>query len=188
MESQAFFNSKVQMAHPELEPYTNTASNGKGNLTLQPAYNSTEKLKQYTLDSKGIQKLTTQLLEQHLKDIHENLPLYIIQHFKLTGRQNAFRNIHFPDDANKLNEAQYRLKFEELFFLQLRLLKSKIHRTQKFKGNIFETVGQYFNTFYHEKLPFALTGAQKRVLKEIRQDTQRGIQMNRFITGRCGKW
>jgi len=181
-----FFNGKAQMAHPEMEPYSAEALQRKGNLTLQPAYNSTEKLKQYTLDSKGLQKLIAVLLEQQLKDIHENLPLYIINRFKLTGRADAYRNIHFPEDAAKLNEATYRLKFEELFFLQLKLLKNKLLRTQKFKGNIFETVGTFFNEFYQHKLPFALTNAQKRVLKEIRQDTQRGVQMNRLLQGDVG--
>jgi ATP-dependent DNA helicase RecG len=181
-----FFNGKAQMAHPELESYSVEAAQRKGNLTLQPAYNSTEKLKQFTLDSKGLQKLIALLLEQQLKDIHENLPLYIIQRFKLIGRVEAYRNIHFPEDATRLNEAQYRLKFEELFLLQLKLLKNKLHRTQKFKGNIFETVGTFFNEFYRHKLPFALTNAQKRVLKEIRLDTQRGVQMNRLLQGDVG--
>jgi len=181
-----FFNGKTQMAHPETEPYSAEALQRKGNLTLQPAYNATEKLKQYSLDSKGIQKLVAVLLEQHLKDIHETLPLYIINRFKLTSRADAYRNIHFPDDTAKLNEALHRLKFEELFFLQLKLLKNKLLRTQKFKGNIFETVGRYFNEFYEQKLPFPLTNAQKRVLKEIRQDTQRGVQMNRLLQGDVG--
>ncbi len=181
-----FFNGKAQMAHPETELYSGEASQRKGNLTLQPAYSSTEKLKQYSLDSKGIQKLVAVLLELHLKDIAENLPLYIINRFKLTSRAEAFRNIHFPEDATKLNEAVHRLKFEELFFLQLKLLKTKLLHTQKFKGNIFETVGSYFNEFYETKLPFALTNSQKRVLKEIRQDTQRGVQMNRLLQGDVG--
>jgi ATP-dependent DNA helicase RecG len=181
-----FFNGKAQMAHPELEQYVAGVQQGKGNLTLQPAYSSTEKLKQFTLDSKGIQKLVAALLELHYKDIHENLPLYIINRYKLVGRAEAYKNIHFPDDANKLNEAQRRLKFEELFFLQLKLLKNKLIRTQKFKGNIFSTVGVLFNEFYENKLPFALTNAQKRVLREIRQDTQRGVQMNRLLQGDVG--
>jgi ATP-dependent DNA helicase RecG len=181
-----FFNSKAQMAHPEMELYSPAAIKQKGNLTLQPAYNSTKKLEQFTLDSKGLSKLIVGLLEQHAKDIHENLPAYIINHFKLAGRAESYRNIHFPNDANQLKEAQYRLKFEELFLLQLKLLKNKLQRTQKFKGNIFESVGTYFNEFYHHKLPFALTDAQKRVLKEIRLDTQRGVQMNRLLQGDVG--
>jgi ATP-dependent DNA helicase RecG len=181
-----FFNSKAQMAHPEMELYSPAAIKQKGNLTLQPAYNSTKKLEQFTLDSKGLSKLIAGLLEQHAKDIHENLPAYIINRFKLAGRAESYRNIHFPNDANQLKEAQYRLKFEELFLLQLKLLKNKLQRTQKFKGNIFESVGTYFNEFYHHKLPFALTDAQKRVLKEIRLDTQRGVQMNRLLQGDVG--
>lgn len=180
-----FFNGKAQMAHPEIEPYSPEALQRKGNVTLQPAYNSTEKLKQFSLDSKGLQKLTAVLLEQTAKDIPENLPLYIINHFRLMDRAEAYRNIHFPEDAAKLNEAIHRLKFEELFLLQLKLLKSKLHH-QKFKGNIFASVGSYFNEFYHHKLPFPLTNAQKRVLKEIRQDTQRSVQMNRLLQGDVG--
>ena len=180
------FNGKAQMAHPEMELYSAETLQRKGNLTLQPAYSSTEKLKQYSLDSKGLQKLVAVLIEQQLKEIDENLPLYIINRFKLIGRADAFRNIHFPEDAAKLNEAVQRLKFEELFFLQLKLLKTKLLHNQKFKGNIFETVGSYFNEFYEHKLPFALTNSQKRVLKEIRQDTQRGVQMNRLLQGDVG--
>lgn len=180
------FNGRAQMAHPEMELYTPAALKQKGNLTLQPAYSSTEKLKQFGLDSKGIQKLTEPLLEQHSKDIHENLPLYILQQFKLMGRADAYRNMHFPEDAVMLNEAIYRLKFEELFFIQLKLLKNKLLRIQKFKGHIFNNVGKYFNEFYHHKLPFELTNPQKKVLKEIRQDTQRGVQMNRLLQGDVG--
>lgn len=181
-----FFNGKAQMAHPEMELYTPAALLNKGNSTLQPAYNSTEKMKQFGLDSKGLQKLTATLLDQYAKDIHENLPLYIINRFKLTSRVNAYRNIHFPEDPAALNEAQHRLKFEELFLLQLKLLRNKVLHTQKFKGNIFGTVGNLFNEFYHHKLPFELTNSQKKVLREIRQDTQRGVQMNRLLQGDVG--
>lgn len=180
------FNGKPQMAHPEMELYSPAALKQKGNLTLQPAYSSTEKLKQFGLDSKGIQKLTAPLLEQHERDIHENLPLYILNRFKLMGRADAYRNIHFPEDAVMLKEATHRLKFEELFFLQLKLLKNKLLRIQKFRGQVFESVGDYFGEFYHHKLPFELTNSQKKVLKEIRQDTQRGVQMNRLLQGDVG--
>jgi ATP-dependent DNA helicase RecG len=180
-----FFNMMPQMAHPEMELYIPGAQK-QGNLSLQPVYNSTEKLKQFQLDSKGIQKLTAVLLDLHAKDIRENLPLYIINQFKLLNRADAYRNIHFPGDATLLNEAVYRLKFEELFLLQLKLLKNKLLHTQKFKGNVFDKVGHYFNEFYHNKLPFTLTDPQKRVLKEIRQDTQRGVQMNRLLQGDVG--
>ncbi|MGN6395351.1 MAG: ATP-dependent DNA helicase RecG [Mucilaginibacter sp.] len=182
----SFFNGKPQMAHPEMELYTTGIKERQGNLTLQPAYNSTEKLKQFALDSKGIQRLTAVLIEQHVKDIHENLPPYITDRFKLMSRADAYKNIHFPDDSHKLHAAQHRLKFDELFFLQLKLLKNKLLHSQKFKGNIFSIVGDTFNEFYHHKLPFPLTNAQKRVLKEIRQDTQRGVQMNRLLQGDVG--
>lgn len=180
------FNGKTQMSHPEIEPYSPEALKRKGNLTLQPAYNSTEKLKQFSLDSKGLLKLTSWLIENHSKDIVENLPAYVINQFKLISRADAYRQIHFPDNAASLFEAQHRLKFEELFFIQLKLLKNKLQRTQKFKGAVFEKIGHYFNEFYNNKLPFALTNAQKRVLKEIRLDTQRGVQMNRLLQGDVG--
>ncbi|MCJ8208444.1 ATP-dependent DNA helicase RecG [Mucilaginibacter sp. RS28] len=180
------FNGKAQIAHPEMEPYSAEAMKRKGNLTLQPAYNSTEKLKQFQLDTKGIQKLTAALLEAHAKDIQENLPQYILNRFRLMGRREAYIGIHFPEDSTKLHEAVHRLKFEELFAIQLKLLKNKLLRNQKFKGFVFEKVGDYFNTFYQQKLPFDLTDAQKRVLREIRIDTQRGVQMNRLLQGDVG--
>ncbi len=180
------FNGKAQMSHPEFDLYGSEAAQRKGNMSLQPVYSSTEKLKQFTLDSKGIQKLLTGLLDQFAREIPENLPQYIVNKFKLMNRADAYRNIHFPDDAAKLSEARHRLKFEELFLLQLKLLKNKVLHTQKFKGAIFDKVGPYFNEFYHNKLPFDLTNAQKRVLKEIRLDTQRGVQMNRLLQGDVG--
>jgi ATP-dependent DNA helicase RecG len=182
----ASFNGKAQMAHPEMELYSPVALKQKGNLTLQPAYSSTEKLKAFQLESKGIQKLIVSLLEQTGNDIQENIPQHILQKFKLISRREAYIDIHFPADAARLNAAVDRLKFEELFFIQFKLLKNKLLRTLKFKGNIFGTVGDYFNEFYKSKLPFELTNAQKRVLKEIRQDTQRGIQMNRLLQGDVG--
>lgn len=180
------FNGRAQMAHPEIELYSPEALKRKGNATLQPVYSSTEKLKQYSLDSKGLQKLTGFLIEQHTRDIPENLPLYLINKLKLMSRADAYRHIHFPENAAALHEAQRRLKFEELFFIQLKLLKNKLLRIQKFKGQIFDKVGHYFNDFYQHKLPFELTNAQKKVLKEIRLDTQRGIQMNRLLQGDVG--
>ena len=180
------FNGKTQMAHPEIERYSPEALKEKGNMTLQPAYSSTEKLKAFQLDSKGIQHLVANLLEQCAKDIQENLPETLLKQFKLMGRKEAYWNIHFPADAATLAAATNRLKFEELFFIQFKLLKNKALRTLKFKGNVFGSVGEYFNTFYRDKLPFALTNAQKRVLKEIRQDTQRGVQMNRLLQGDVG--
>src|SRR5476651_2513278 len=102
------------------------------------------------------------------------------------SRADAYRHIHFPENASALHEAERRLKFDEFFFIQLKLLRNKLLRVQKFKGDIFDKVGHYFNEFYQHKLPFELTNAQKRVLKEIRQDTQRGVQMNRLLQGDVG--
>ncbi len=180
------FNGKLQLAHPEMEPYSTEATQSKGNLALQPAYTSTEKLKRFLLDSKGIQKLIAALLEQYTRNLEENLPGYILSDNNLICRSLAYQNIHFPDDFVQLKEASYRLKFEELFFLQLKLLKNKLVRELKFKGNTFGKVGACFNEFYTHKLPFELTSAQKRTLKEIRLDTQKGIQMNRLLQGDVG--
>ena len=179
------FNGRLSMSHPELELYNPTAKK-IGNLTLQPVYNSTEKLKQFSLDTKGLQRLQTVALETVLNDIEETLPDYLLRKFKLLSKNEAILNIHFPPDQSLLDVARRRLKFEELFFIQLKLLKNKLLRTQKFKGQIFGHVGEKFNTFYKDKLPFELTNAQKRVIKEIRQDTQRGVQMNRLLQGDVG--
>ena len=181
-----FFNGKLQLAHPEMELYSTEATQSKGSLALQPAYTSTEKLKKFALDSKGIQKLVAALLEQYARNLEENLPAYILENNKLVNRSAAYQNIHFPENFIQLKEASQRLKFEELFFLQLKLLKNKLFRELKFKGNVFGKVGACFNKFYNEKLPFALTSAQKRTLKEIRLDTQKGVQMNRLLQGDVG--
>ena len=179
------FNGKISFSHPEIELY-NPHLKKQGNLTLQPVYNSTEKLKQFSLDTKGIQRIQAAALETVLYEIEETLPGYLLLQYKLIGKKEAIQYIHFPPDASVLQAAIRRLKFEELFFIQLKLLKNKLLRTQKFKGAIFDKVGEKFTTFYNEKLPFDLTNAQKRVLKEIRLDTQRGIQMNRLLQGDVG--
>jgi len=181
-----FFSGKLQLAHPEMELYSTEATQSKGSLALQPAYTSTEKLKKFALDSKGIQKLVAALLEQYARNLEENLPAYVLENNKLVNRSAAYQNIHFPENFIQLKEASQRLKFEELFFLQLKLLKNKLFRELKFKGNVFGKVGACFNKFYNEKLPFALTSAQKRTLKEIRLDTQKGVQMNRLLQGDVG--
>jgi ATP-dependent DNA helicase RecG len=180
-----FFNGHFSISHPELEAYQANAVS-QGNLTLQPIYSSTEKLKQFNLDSKGIQRAQAALIDQCIRQISETLPLYLMKNHNLISRQKALYNIHFPESVEALKEAQKRLKFEELFFIQLKLLRTKVLRTQKFKGSVFSNVGDNFNTFYSQKLPFELTTAQKRVIKEIRQDTQRGVQMNRLLQGDVG--
>lgn len=179
------FNGRYSISHPELELY-NPASRKQGNLTLQPVYSSTEKLKQSFLDTKGLQRLQYSLLEIAANIVVENLPGYLLEKHKLLRKTEAIQQIHFPVNPESLERARRRLKFEELFFIQLKLLRNKLLRTGKYKGLVFQQVGDYFNTFYSEKLPFDLTDAQKRVLKEIRQDTQKGVQMNRLVQGDVG--
>lgn len=179
------FNGSYSISHPEMENYPRPATL-TGNLTLQPVYNSTEKLKKFSLDSKGIQKMQALVIEQCLQEIRETIPAYILDKYRMVNRREALLNIHFPKDTTALQNAQRRLKFEELFFIQLQLLSNKQFRELKFKGHLFSTVGERVNTFYKDILPFELTGAQKRVIKEIRLDTQRGIQMNRLVQGDVG--
>lgn len=179
------FNGTYSISHPDLENYPRPATI-TGNLRLQPVYNSTEKLKKFFLDSKGLQKLQVLLLEQHLNEVRETIPPYILQKYQMISRKESILNIHFPKDVTALKKAESRLKFEELFFIQLQLLHNKQLRELKFKGHLFDIVGERVNTFYKEILPFSLTNAQKRVIKEIRLDTQRGIQMNRLVQGDVG--
>jgi len=179
------FNGSFSISHPEMETYPRPAT-VTGNLTLQPVYNSTEKLKKFSLDSKGIQKMQALVIEQCLSEVRETIPPHILEKYKMVNRREAILNIHFPKDSLALQHAERRLKFEELFFIQLQLLSNKQFRELKFKGHLFSTVGERVNTFYKEILPFSLTGAQKRVIKEIRTDTQRGIQMNRLVQGDVG--
>ncbi len=179
------YNGRISISHPEIELYKPNAAT-QGNLTLQPVYSSTEKLKQFSLDSKGIQRLQAVLIDTIIHEIDESLPDYLLEKHQLINKRKALYNIHFPADVQLLQRAQNRLKFEELFFIQLKLLKNKLIRTQKYKGNIFDKVGDKFNAFYSKKLPFELTNAQKRAIKEIRLDTQRGVQMNRLLQGDVG--
>lgn len=179
------FNGRISITHPELELYQPNAVS-KGNLTLQPVYSSTEKLKLFNLDTRGIQKIQANLIDLAVRQIEETLPDHLLKMHHLMGIQRAFFNIHFPDNADLLRSAGRRLKFDELFFIQLKLLRNKLIRAQKFKGAFFNYVGDKFNSFYADKLPFELTDAQKRVIREIRQDTQRGVQMNRLLQGDVG--
>jgi len=180
-----WFNGQFSMTHPEMELYQPSTKNA-GNPSLQPVYRSTEKLKQFFLDTKGIQRLQEGLIPWATTKITETLPAYIQQKHRLISKVDAITYIHFPKDLTELRAAERRLKFEELFFIQLKLLKNKLLQTHKFKGHIFNQVGFHFNTFYQEHLPFPLTNAQKRVIKEIRQDTQTGAQMNRLLQGDVG--
>lgn len=181
----SFFQNNVQLVHPEMELWTPEKKEGKG--FLEPVYPTTEKLKTRGLGGRQIAKLTQALLNQlHEKDLPENLPDNVLNSLNLVNRMEAYRQIHFPTDNSQYEKAVMRLKFEELYIAQLRmnLLRSARHRFSK--GVVFDKVGELFNTFYKEYLPFELTGAQKRVIKEIRTDTGRGKQMNRLLQGDVG--
>ena len=180
-----FFMGKPQIVHPELE--VRTPSNAGGKSMLEPIYPATEKLKVRGLNGRNIARLTAMLLPQiHVKDLPENLPEQILKQLKFPSRYDAYRHIHFPADQEQYEAALRRLKFEELFFAQLRMGMIKSNRHRFSKGVVFDKVGDLFNDFYTHHLPFQLTGAQKRVLKEIRQDTARGHQMNRLLQGDVG--
>ncbi len=181
----SWFMSKPQLVHPEIEAWSPEKIEGKA--YLEPIYPSTEKLKSKNLGGRQLGKLT-QLLLPHVKpqDIPENFPQKMIEELKLMPRFDAYQQIHFPQTQKHYEAALRRLKFEEIFLAQMRmnLLRSQRHRFSK--GVVFDAVGNYFNTFYNQYLPFELTGAQKRVLKEIRNDTARGKQMNRLLQGDVG--
>ena len=179
------FNGEYNIPHPEVELYTDEIkAEGKG---LQPVYSSSEKAKKRGLDSRGILRLERTLADQlKERDLPEFMPPEILQRFKLISRYEAMLNIHFPKSEVILHEATRRLKFEELFLLQLQMLKIKSNRGKVSKGFVFEKIDNKFDLFYKKCLKFELTGAQKRVLKEIRKDTLSGKQMNRLLQGDVG--
>ncbi len=179
----SFFNGRAQIVHPEIEPYV-AATQGQKSL-LEPVYPSTEKLKARGLNGKQIGKLTQTLFQQiSERDLPENLPANLLQN--RMGRWEAHRQIHFPSSNEQYKKALARLVFEELFIAQVRLNLIKIDRHKNSRGHLFVKVGDYFNDFYNKYLPFQLTGAQKRVIKEIRIDTAKGYQMNRLLQGDVG--
>ena len=179
------FNGQISITHPEIELY-NVQEKKIGNLTMQPVYSSTEKLKKFNLDTKGIQRLQQTALETTYRSFRETLPEYLVSRHNLIPYPKALLSIHYPQNVDDLNAAIRRMKFEELFFIQLRLLRNKQLNTQKYKGHRFDKVGEKFNTFFNTRLPFPLTNAQKRVVKEIRIDTNTGAQMNRLVQGDVG--
>lgn len=179
------FMNKVNIAHPEMELVTQ--ENTRLADTFAPVYPSTEKLNNKGLDSKSRRRFLRPVLEElTAADLPENLPDYLVQKFRFPTRIEALRGIHFPTSEPQLEKAKNRLKFEELFFLQLRLLQLKNQRKGAIRGHVFSVIGDYFNGFFKEKLPFELTGAQKRVIKEIRRDLGAGVQMNRLLQGDVG--
>lgn len=176
------FNGKFNIVHPEIETLENHQSVPIG---LYPVYPSTEKLQKKGISNRVMQKLQIQL-ENEIQTMEENLSESLIQKFKFLPRKKTYQSIHFPKNPQELRQAESRLKFEEFFFLQLGLLIKKINHKNKFKSYQFTTVGNYFNTFYENHLPFELTNAQKRVIKEIRADMGRSSQMNRLLQGDVG--
>ena len=177
------FNGKFNIAHPELDPIDDRIDNTTG---LQGYYTTTEKMKNAFLNSKALQKMIYTLLAGIQEPLPETLPAPVIAHRQLMGLTDALRNIHFPVSINHLRRAELRLKFEELFYLQLHILRYTRLRNQKLGGFRFDHIGDYFNNFYHHILPFELTQAQKRVIKEIRADMGSGRQMNRLLQGDVG--
>ncbi len=177
------FNRKISIVHPELDSFEKTSQLRVG---FQAIYPTTEKMKKAFLNSKVISKIQENIFKTIKGKISETLPAWFIQQHKLMFLHDALYNIHFPESPDSLRKALYRLKFEELFYIQLNILKLKYKRKSYFKGHNFKIVGEYFNTFYHNYLPFQLTNAQKRVIKEIRQDCGSTKQMNRLLQGDVG--
>jgi ATP-dependent DNA helicase RecG len=179
-----WFNGRFSMAHPEMELL---ADHEKGlRIAMQPVYPSTEKLAKKGVSNRVLNKLMQQLFTESRGQFSETLPSYLLQELGMPNKSEAMFNIHFPKSQTLLARAQFRLKFEELFYIQLQLLFKKQLRKLKIKGHPFEKVGTYFNNFYHEHLPFNLTEAQKRVVKEIRADLGSNAQMNRLLQGDVG--
>jgi len=179
------FNNRWNITHPELiDPAQQ--QNSPISMRFQPLYNTSETAKKKSLDSKAMSKLTANLLAQVKDIIPETMPREMVEELHLMSLRDALVNIHYPEDSQKLSQATLRLKFDELFFVQLKLLKLKLINTNRFEGFPFKQVGHYFNTFYKECLPFDLTNAQKRVLREIRGDVGSGHQMNRLLQGDVG--
>jgi ATP-dependent DNA helicase RecG len=179
------FNGRFNLPHPEIESTADNAAEVAR--TFDPVYPTTDKLTQKGLDARGIRRLVKTLLDQmRPTDIDENLPDTLLSRYRMLGRFEALRRIHFPENQTELDAATRRLKFEELFLLQLRLLQQKQRRQAAARGFVFDRIGAFFNVFYQEKLPFELTNAQKRVLREIRQDLGVGRQMNRLVQGDVG--
>src|ERR1035437_9308896 len=178
------FNGRFNIFHPEIELASQLPPPGQ--MGLQPFYNTSDKMKKRFLNSKTIQKIIFPLVQSLKTGIPETLPAYLLKKFSLLNLTDSLVNIHFPKNADLLNKARQRLKFEELFYIQLNILQQTKWRDQHYKGLIFGQIGYFFNTFFKEYLPFELTNAQKRVLREIRIDTASGRQMNRLLQGDVG--
>ncbi len=179
-----WYNGTANMPHPEMETVKEYKS--KLQMSMQPVYPSTEKLANKGISNKVLRGFVQNLFQQAFGLIEETLPAYLLNENELLGKKDSLLNIHFPKSQELLAKAQYRLKFEELFFIQIQLLQKKLIRKSKIKGYVFEHVGDHFTNFYKNHLPFELTNAQKRVLKEIRKDIGSGAHMNRLLQGDVG--
>jgi len=177
------FNGRINIAHPDVDSSKELVLSSMG---LQPYYGTTEKMKRSSLNSHALEKLMKNAFLLLKETLPETLPPDLVQKHHLMSLDEALRNIHFPKNPESLRQAQYRLKFEELFYIQLNILRYAKDRQRKYRGFCFERVGEIFNTFYTQNLPFQLTGAQKRVIKEIRKDMGSGRQMNRLLQGDVG--
>lgn len=177
------FGQKINIPHPDIDPYKEDSLQKMG---LMPYYNTTDKMKNNFLNSKAIQKCMENAFATYARHIVETLPDSVIHEAHLMDIRQAMENIHFPKQIPVLKDAQYRFKFEELFYIQLNILRYTLNKKSKFKGFIFNRVGEPFLEFYEKKLPFELTDAQKRTIREIRKDLGSGVQMNRLLQGDVG--
>lgn len=177
------FNGRYQFAHPDIDPASELQLSQMG---LQPYYVTTEKMKKAGVNSHAVEKLIKTMLEGMKTPLAETLPPFITKPLNLISRDEAFRKKHAPKCNEDITQADYRLKFEELFYVQLNILRYASDRKRKYRGYVFTSVGKNFNDFFYNNLPFELTGAQKRVIKEIRKDMGSGRQMNRLLQGDVG--
>lgn len=177
------YNNRIQVQHPDIDDASKVDTTAMG---MQPYYNTTEKMKKQNFNSRAIERLTKTLLEKLQTPLQETITPEILAARHLISRDEALRTIHYPQSARDLERARLRMKFEELFFVQLNILRYASDQRRKYSGYVFGSIGDFFNTFYKEHLPFQLTNAQKRVIREIRQDTCSGRQMNRLLQGDVG--
>ena len=177
------FNGRINVTHPDIDAADKLELSTMG---MQPYYNTTEKMKKSGLNSRCVERFIKTLLDVIKEPLPETLPDFITNRLHLMSRDEALRKIHYPQNSNELEKARVRLKFEELFYVQLNILRYASDHRRKYRGYIFSKVGDFFNSFYHDHLPFQLTEAQKRVIREIRKDTGSGRQMNRLLQGDVG--
>ena len=177
------FNNRIQIGHPDMDEASKVDTSA---MSMQPYYNTTEKMKKMGLNSRAMERLTKTLLASLKEPLSETLPDFITQRRHLMNRDQALRTLHYPQNAKELERARVRMKFEELFYVQLNILRDASDQRRKYRGYVFQHVGDIFNDFYHHHLPFPLTEAQKRVIREIRKDMGSGRQMNRLLQGDVG--